>query len=134
MNDDKVKFFNKVAKFPKNVKAKNAYNFLENIKISKKKLWYFIIERDNVSESQNSDLLVLKYNTLEGLDCSLFLNKLKEYYQQNEDFINIINNLIIEGNEKFSIIRNIPNVTINNIKVITIISEHVIKLLNNEKK
>ena len=36
--NEKVETFGKVAKFPKNVKASKAYNFMENVKISKKSI------------------------------------------------------------------------------------------------
>ena len=40
-----------------------------------------------------------------------------------------IENLIIDGNDKFSIIRNIPNVDVNGKKLISILTEDLIKLL-----
>jgi hypothetical protein len=42
--NEKVETFGKVAKFPKNVKASRAYNFMENVKISKKSIWYLKIK------------------------------------------------------------------------------------------
>lgn len=128
MNND-VNFYGKVAQFPKNVKAQSAYNFLTNIKISKKKLWYFIIEKDN--ESENKDLQLIKYNNKEGINCSMFLEQLKEYYKNNEEIKPYLEQLVIDkkGEEKFSIIKNIPNVEINNKKLISIITEDLIKLL-----
>ena len=56
-----VNFYGKIAKFPKNTKASSAYNFLENIKVSKKQLWYILIEKDD------NGLQVIKYNNKLGL-------------------------------------------------------------------
>jgi hypothetical protein len=35
LKKENVKTYGRVAKFPKNVKASNAFNFLENVKVSK---------------------------------------------------------------------------------------------------
>src|SRR6056297_1331632 len=120
----KVNFYGKVAKMPKNTKAKNAYNFLENIKVSKKKLWYILIEKDE------NELQCIKYNNKMGVDLTNFVEQLKEYYKKDEDISKHINNLIIEGNDKFSIIKNIPNTeTIHGKKIISFLTENLIKLL-----
>ena len=55
--DDNVHFYGKVAKMPKNTKAAQSINFLEKIKISKQKLWYIIIEKEEFNELQT-----IKYN------------------------------------------------------------------------
>ena len=55
-NNEKVKTFGKIAKFPKNVKASKAYNFMENVKISKKSIWYLMVEKDE------NELQMVKYN------------------------------------------------------------------------
>lgn len=122
-----VNFYGKIAKFPKNVKAHKAYNFLENIKISKSKLWYFIIEKDNMNNEE--DLQLIKYNNKEGVNCQKFVETLKEYYSKNNEIYQYIEKLKIEGNENFSVIRNIPNVEVNGKKLISIITEDLIKLL-----
>ncbi|MFA5586061.1 MAG: hypothetical protein WDA02_05885 [Saccharofermentanales bacterium] len=123
-NDKNVGFIGKVAKFPKNTKAKNAYNFLENIKVSKKRLWYILIEKDN------NGLQVIKYNNKSGFDLGKFVNELKQYYMKDENMISHISNLVIEGEDKFSIIKNIPDVEINGQKLITILTNDLIKLLH----
>lgn len=128
--NNNVKLIGKVAKFPNNVGAKNAFSFLENIKISKKRLWYFIIEKEIIEKDKKyEELQIIKYNNKEGVDCVKFVNELKEHYKQNEEMSIHIENLIIDGSENFSIIRNIPNVEINNKKLITIITEDLIRLL-----
>lgn len=128
---DDVKLYGKVAKFPKNTKAKNAYNFLENLKISKKKLWYYIIERDYITEQGNPDtsLQMIKYNNKHGVNCSQFLSELKKYYEQDENIVSLIEQLVVDGSEYFSIIRNIPNVKINGEKFINKITKDIIKIL-----
>lgn len=123
-NDKNVGFIGKVAKFPKNTKAKNAYNFLENIKVSKKRLWYILIEKDN------NGLQIIKYNNKSGFDLGKFVNELKQYYMKDENMISHISNLVIEGEDKFSIIKNIPDVEINGQKLITILTNDLIKLLH----
>jgi len=126
----KVDFYGKVAKFPKNTKAKGAYCWLENIKIPKNKLWYFIIEKEIVVDKDNyEELQVIKYNNKEGVNCSKFVKALKEYYSDNIEVSEHIKNLVIDGNETFSIIRNIPNVEIGGKKLISILTEDLIKLL-----
>lgn len=123
-NDDKnVGFVGKVAKFPKNTKAKNAYNFLENIKVSKKKLWYIIIEKDN------NGLQVIKYNNKSGFDLNKFVSELKKYYMNDDNLNKYISELVIEGEDKFSIIKNIPDVEINGKKLINILTNDLIMLL-----
>ncbi|MCK9415857.1 hypothetical protein M0Q97_04285, partial [Candidatus Dojkabacteria bacterium] len=63
MDENKVNLYGKVAKFPRNTKAKKAYQFLENIKIPKNKLWYFIIEKEVVINENNNyeELQIIKY-------------------------------------------------------------------------
>ena len=128
MEQPKVDLYGKVAKFPKNTKASKAYNFLENVKISKKKLWYFIIEKDTVTDA-NQELQMIKYNNKKGVDCTKFLNELKRYYDKDEQMYQIIEKLVIDGNDNFSIIRNIPNIEINGEKIINKLTKDLIKLL-----
>jgi hypothetical protein len=123
-----INFYGKVAKFPKNTKAKNAYIYLENIKINKKKLWYFIIEREKVDDGRN-DLQLIKYNNKNGVNCSDFISSLKEHYNKNEEIKSYIDQLEVEGSDNFSIIKNIPNVEIGGKKLISIITEDLIRLL-----
>jgi hypothetical protein len=119
-----IEFHGHIAKMPKNVKAAQSLNFLEKIKISKQKLWYIIIEKEEFNELQT-----IKYNNRAGVNLKDFVNELKKYYQKNPIMIEHIENLIIEGDDKFSIIRNIPNVEINGIKLMTILTNDLIKLL-----
>ncbi|MFW6242972.1 MAG: hypothetical protein ACOC2W_02340 [bacterium] len=121
--DKNVNFIGKVARFPKNTKASNAYNFLENIKVSKKKLWYILIEKEK------NGLQVIKYNNKMGFNLKDFINELKTHYMKDEEMKTQIENLIIEGEDKFSTIKNIPDIEINGKKLISILTNDLIKLL-----
>lgn len=125
MKDDnkKVSFYGKIAKMPDNTMASKSVNFLENIKVSKQKLWYILIQK------QSDELQMIKYNNKLGVNMNNFVEKLKEYYEHNEEIKEHIKNLDIDGNDKFSIIKNIPNVNIKDKKLISIITEDLIKLL-----
>lgn len=132
MNESKkIETYGKIFKFPKNTKAKNAYDFLENIKISKKKLWYFIIEKEYFTNNNGEiqELQLVKYNNKKGVNCTDFINDLKEYYKKDERLIPLIEQLKVDGKKDFSVIRNIPDVIIDGKKFITIITQDLIKLL-----
>jgi hypothetical protein len=119
----KVTFYGKVAKMPNGVMASKSINFLENIKVSKQKLWYIIIQK------QDDELQMIKYNNKLGVNMNMFVEELQNYYSKDEQISEHISNLTIDGNDKFSIIKNIPNVEINGKKLISIITEDLIKLL-----
>jgi hypothetical protein len=125
--NEKVNTFGKVAKFPKNVKASKAFNFLESVKISKKSIWYIMVEKDQ-------DLQLVKYNVKEGVDLNKFVNDLKSYYinkyKDNKVLCESISNIEPDGNDKYSIIRKIPNITVDGKKMISVITEDLIKLLS----
>lgn len=130
MENKKMNLYGKVAKFPKNSKAGKAYSFLESIKMPKSKLWYFIIEKEFVvKDGTKEELQLIKYNNKNGVNCTLFVEKLKEYYQKNDIMTEHISNLKISGSDKFSIIQNIPDVEVNGKKLISILTEDLIKLL-----
>jgi len=134
MSDNKAKIKSlqgKVSTFEKNTKAKEAYDYLENVKISKRKLWYFIIERDSKTDAgeDETQLQMIKYNNKQGVNCTDFIKDLRKYYEKNEVLKPLVENLIVEGTGDFSIIRNIPNVKIDEIPFITIITKDLIKLL-----
>lgn len=123
----KVKTFGRVAKFPKNVKASKAYNFLENVKVSKKSIWYIMVEK-------NDELQMLKYNYKEGVDLNKFVNELKTYYiksnSDNKKVCEAISKIAVDGNDKYSMIKNIPPLKLNDKLLITRITEDLIKLLS----
>lgn len=121
--DDNIKLLGKVAKMPKNTKASSAYTFLERIKISKQKLWYILIEK------QDNELQMIKYNNRKGVNLKVFVDNLKAYYSHNDMLKEHIEKLEVVGEDKFSIIKNIPDVEIDGKKLISILAEDLIKLL-----
>jgi hypothetical protein len=127
-HESKVDFSGKVAKFPKNIKASKAYNFLENVKVSKKSIWYLMIEK------QDNELQMVKYNVKEGVDLTKFVNELKSYYTKkysNEPKLKkLIESISVDGNDKYSMVKNIPAVSVDGKKMITKITEDLIKLLS----
>jgi len=126
-HEAKVETFGRVAKFPKNTKASKAYNFLENVKVSKKSIWYIMVEKDN-------ELQMVKYNVKEGVDLNKFVSELKTYYiaksKGNKSICEAISKMMVDGNDKYSMIRNIPLVEIDGKKLITKVTEDLIKLLS----
>lgn len=125
-------FYGKVAKFPKGNKAKTAYSFLESIKIPKNLLWYFIIEKQVVGADGKpcEELQMIKYNNNQGLDLVKLVGELKVYYKKKfPEIVQYLEAIVIDGNDKFSIIKNIPTITINNIPLVSIITKDMIKLL-----
>lgn len=127
-NESKVETIGKVAKFPKNVKASKAYNFLENVKVSKKSIWYIMVEK------QDNELQMVKYNYKEGVDLAKFVNELKTYYMSkysnNDSLCALIETIEVDGNDKYSMIKNIPLVKVDGRKMISVITEDLIKLLS----
>jgi hypothetical protein len=128
VKESKVETIGKVAKFPKNTKASKAYNFLENVKISKKSIWYIMVEK------QDNELQMVKYNYDEGVDLSNFVAELKIYYlktfKDNKAICEAVNKLTVDGNDKYSMVKNISSIDINGKKLITKITEDLIKLLS----
>jgi hypothetical protein len=127
-HEGKVDFTGKVAKFPKNTKASKAYNFLENVKISKKSIWYIMVE------SQDSELQMVKYNHKEGVDLNKFVNELKSYYINkhidNKSICESVSKIAVDGNDKYSKITNISKIKVDGKLLITKITEDLIKLLS----
>jgi len=127
-HESKVDFTGKVAKFPKNTKASKAYNFLENVKVSKKSIWYIMVEQ------QSEELQLIKYNYKEGVDLNKFVNELKSYYvdkhKDNKNICELVSKIDIDGNDKYSKITNIPKIKIDDKLMITKITEDLIRLLS----
>ncbi len=126
--NENVKFYGKVAKLPKGVKASKGYNFLENVKVSKSSIWYIMVEK------QENELQMVKYNHKKGVDLSKFVGDLKKYYSDqysdNKKVVKLIEAIHIDGNDKYSCIKNIPLVEIEGRKMISKITEDLIKLLS----
>lgn len=128
-NESKVEMIGKVAKFPKKVKASKAYNFLENVKISKNSIWYIMVEK------QDNELQMVKYNYKKGVDLVKFVNELKGFYitkygKMNKDLPKILERIEVDGTDKYSTIKNIPLIEMGGRKLISIITEDLIKLLS----
>jgi hypothetical protein len=126
--NENVEFIGKVAKLPKGVKASKGLNFMENVKIPKSSIWYIMVEK------QDSELQMIKYNLTKGFNLAQFTNDLKGYYahrfQKSPNLVKLIENIQIDGNDKWSWIKNIPLIELEGKKLITIITEDIIKLLS----
>lgn len=128
LKKENIDFIGKIAKFPKKTKASKAFNFLENVKISKNSIWYIMVEKcDN-------ELQMVKYNHRRGVDLNRFVNELKSFYSTkykgSQKITEILKNIEIDGNDKYSWIKNIPPIEIDGKKMITKITEDLIKLLS----
>jgi hypothetical protein len=125
---ENVKTYGKVAKFPRNTKASKAYNFLENVNISKKSIWYILVEK------MENELQCVKYNNAAGVDLNKFINELKGYYieknKSNKLLCEAISKIGVDGNDKYSRITNIAKVKVDDKLLITKITEDLIKLLS----
>jgi hypothetical protein len=125
---NEVKTYGRVAKFPNGVKASKAFNFLENVKISKKSIWYIMVE------SQSDELQMVKYNHKEGVDLNQFVNELKSYYitknKGNKAICEAVSKIGVDGNDKYSKVTNISKIKVDGKLLITKITEDLIKLLS----
>jgi hypothetical protein len=125
---DDVKFYGKIAQLPKGTKASKGYSFLENVKVSKSSIWYIMVEK------QDNELQMVKYNHKKGVDLSRFVSELKEYYKGkftgNVKLQQLVEAIHIDGNDKYSRICNIPLIQIEGKKIISKITEDLIKLLS----
>ena len=128
LKEGKVEFYGKVAKLPKGTKASKGYNFLENVKISKSSIWYIMVEK------QENELQMVKYNYKKGVDLAKFVVDLKEYYKSkfsgNPKVQKLIESIDVDGNDKYSWVKNIPLIEIDGRKMISKITEDLIKLLS----
>jgi len=119
----KGKLFGKVAQLPKD---SDAVKFMENIKIPRNKLWYVLVEK------QNNELHMIKYNQ-DGVNVNQFVADLKKHYLKTYDNNNklkdIFEKIHVVGNEKFSVIKNVPNILLGEKKLLSLITEDLIKLL-----
>jgi hypothetical protein len=85
-------------------------------------------------EKQDNELQMVKYNYKKGVDLSQFVNDLKSYYvskyKNNKSMIKMIENIQVDGNDKYSWIKNIPLVEVQGRKMISKITEDLIRLLS----
>lgn len=128
LSENKIETIGKVARFKNNVKASNAYNILEDVKVSKKSIWYIMIEK------QENELQMIKYNYKEGVNLGKFINELKSYYiskyKSNSEVCNLVNNIEVDGNDNYSMVKNIPFIELEGKKMISKITEDLIHLLS----
>lgn len=128
LNESQVQFIGKVAKLPKNTKASKGYNFLENVKVSKSSIWYIMVEK------QDNQLQMVKYNYKKGVDLGKFVVDLKEYYKSkfsgNTKIVKLIESIEVDGNDKYSWVKNIPLIEVEGKKMISKITEDLIRLLS----
>ncbi len=128
--ENQIKLKGKIAKFPKNTKAVTALKFLEKIKINPNKIWYIIVE------NQENELKLVKYNRTKGVDLLVYTTELKNHYKikykGDAALVQLIENIEVIGEEDFSVIKNIPNVFIDESNKLTLLSKmtsDLIKLL-----
>ena len=85
-------------------------------------------------ERQDNELQMVKYNYKKGVDLSKFITDLKEYYSRkyksNQKVLEMISNITVDGNDKYSRIVNIPLIEVDGKKMISKITEDLIKLLS----
>lgn len=128
MEKPKAKLIGKVAKLPKNY---DAVKFMENVKIPRNKLWYVLVEKQQ-TENSTEELHMIKYNQ-DGVNLNQFVAELKSYYlakfKDDKSMTAVIEKITVKGNEKFSIIQNIPTLEIGGEKLISKITKDLIKLL-----
>jgi len=128
LHKNEVKTYGKVARLPKGVLASKGFNFLENVKISKKSIWYIMVE------TMNDELQMVKYNHKEGVDLNKFVNELKSYYitkhKGNKAICEAVAKIGVDGNDKYSKVTNISKIKIDDKLLITKITEDLIKLLS----
>ncbi len=147
MSKKTAKRYGKVATLPKDTnpdnfikKLENDTKFMENIKNPRNKLWYVLVEKQ-ASDTEGTELHMVKYNQ-EGVDANQFVAQIKEFYvnsTKDENMKKVFEAIQVVGNEKFSIIKNVPDITLTeNIdgkevkrKLLSKITSDLIKLLKN---
>lgn len=128
IDDSQIQFTGKVAKFPKATKAVKALQFLEHVKVNPNKLWYIIVE------DQDNNLKMVKYNRSKGVNLLEYTAQLKTHYlikyKSEPGMLEELDKITVEGEDEFSIIKNIPHVLLENGQtLISKIASDLIKLL-----
>lgn len=126
--ENNVELRGKIAKFPKNTKAFKALQFLEQVKVNPNKLWYIVIE------DQDNQLKMVKYNRSQGVNLVEYVAELKNVYytkyKQNSIIIEALDKIIVEGENDYTVIKNIPIILLeNNQTLISKITSDLINLL-----
>ncbi len=116
-------FIGKIVKFPSQIKPSISIVMLENNNISKDKLHYII------SKQTSDSLVILKYNENTEMKLTDFVNNLMAYYKKNEQLKEPFNKIVVEGTNQYSIIKNIPNISFGERKLIDVLNDDLVKLL-----
>lgn len=126
-NNNKIELTGRVAKFPKNTKAVDALKYLEKIKVNQNKVWYVIVE------NQDTELKMVKYNRTKGVNLLDYCAQLKQHYRtkySDNVMLEKIEMIEVIGENDFSIIKNIPEITLESgITLLSKITSDLIKLL-----
>ena len=69
-----------------------------------------------ISMKDENELQCIKYNNKMGVNLKEFIEQVKEYHKKDKELFEHINKLTIEGNDKFSIIKGISEVTYGRIR------------------
>ena len=127
ISEKNVEIYGRVAKLPKNTVASKGLKTMENLKLSKASVWYLMIEKND------DQLQMIKFNLNEGFDLNEFTNELKTYYIKKfakiPKLVKLIENIVIDADTKYSWIKNIPQITVDGKKMISVITEDLIKIL-----
>ena len=120
---ENFEFVGKVVKFPSRIKPSVSIVMLENNNVSKEKLHYII------SKQTNDSLVLLKYNENAQIKLTEFVTTLITYYKRNQQLKSAFDKIVVEGNDSFSIIKNIPNINLGDKSLIQVLNDDLIKLL-----
>lgn len=131
--DNSVEIYGRLAKFPEGVKASKAFNWVYNLrdpKLSKKDIWYLMIEK------QDNELQMIKYQQKQGVNLTQFVVDLKKYYmgkyKDDATLSEKIKNIQLGGDQdgNISSITHIPNIIVEgNKKLIHKLMEDLVTLL-----
>lgn len=136
--NENIKVYGKIAKFPKNTKANVAYDYLKNLKnpkLSKNDIWYIMLEKQGFDDNGN-ELQMIKYDQKKGVNLSKFLIELKGYYSKkfadNPKLVEAISKIELCGDKDglCASIKNIPDIKIEDKKLVTKITSDLINLLH----
>ena len=146
-NLNKAETYGKVVKFPDNTllekvienlnNEEKVQKAMESVKIPRNKHWYFIT---NKKMNTNGEQIHLVQWNMEGVDASNFVLQLREHYTKKCDskMKELFETIKIVGNDKFTIIDNIPDIMVKETdntgviyekKLVNKITSDLIKLL-----
>ena len=118
-----IKFNGKIVQLPDNTKPSVNFKLLEDKMVSKEKLHYM------VNKQNDNSIVIVKYNEKADVMLKDFVLELVNYYRKNKVLEEFLQDIIIEGNDTFSIVKNIPNVDYKEQPLIDVITNDLMKLL-----